>query len=210
MNMKSRFRGFLPVVVDIETGGFDAAAHSILEVAMVTLCLDGDTLTPAQTHGWNVIPHPGTRIEPSLLKITGIDLDDPDRKAIPEQQTLRELFQLVQREMRQQECQCAILTGHNAHFDLGFIGHAAKRNNVKNNPFHGFSVFDTVVLGGVAYGHTVLGKLCDRAGIDYDPNQAHSAIYDAKITAALFCCIVNRLRMDMHGADPGDAGPQIR
>lgn len=203
-DMKSRFRGFLPVVIDIETGGLDPTVHSILEIAVVKLRLEGETLQPAQGHDWSVVPHPATRMEEASLKITGIDPDDPERKAISEQRALQELFRLVHQEMREQDCQCAILTGHNAHFDLGFIEHGIKRNNVKDNPFHPFSVFDTVALGGLAFGHTVLGELCARAGIAYDADQAHSALYDARITAELFCHIVNRFPMGMFNADPSD------
>ncbi|HAV68246.1 MAG TPA: ribonuclease T, partial [Alcanivorax sp.] len=35
-----RFRGFLPVVVDVETGGFDARNDALLEIAAVLLDMD--------------------------------------------------------------------------------------------------------------------------------------------------------------------------
>ena len=38
--MAERFRGFLPVVVDVETGGFDWNKHALLEIAAVPIELD--------------------------------------------------------------------------------------------------------------------------------------------------------------------------
>ena len=38
--MRDRFRGFLPVVVDVETGGFIAATDALLEIAAVMIEID--------------------------------------------------------------------------------------------------------------------------------------------------------------------------
>ena len=35
--MSQRFRGFLPVVVDVETGGFDSQRNALLEIAAVPI-----------------------------------------------------------------------------------------------------------------------------------------------------------------------------
>ena len=189
--MRSRFRGYLPVVIDIETGGFDASSHALLELAAVTLEIDGGRLKAKEHHRWEIAPHPGTKVEAASLQVTGIDLDDPERKAVAEEKAVRELFRLVRREIKQARCQRAILTAHNAHFDHAFLRTAAARNGVKRDPFHPFSVMDTVALAGVACGHTVLREACNRAGIAFDPERAHSAAYDAEMTATLFCAIVN-------------------
>ena len=189
--MRSRFRGYLPVVIDLETGGFDPGSHALLEVAAVTLELDGGRLVAKERHRWEVAPHADTKVEAASLQVTGIDLDDPARKAVAEERAVRELFRLVRREIKQARCQRAILTAHNAHFDHAFLRAAAARNGVKRDPFHPFSVMDTVGLAGVACGHTVLREACARAGIAFDPEQAHSAAYDAEMTATLFCAIVN-------------------
>ena len=189
--MRSRFRGYLPVVIDIETGGFDASSHALLELAAVTLEIDGGRLKPKDHHRWEITPHPATKVEAASLQVTGIDLDDPKRKAVTEEKAVRELFRLVRREIKQARCQRAILTAHNAHFDHGFLRTAAARNGVKRDPFHPFSVMDTVGLAGVACGHTVLREACNRAGIAFNPERAHSAAYDAEMTATLFCAIVN-------------------
>lgn len=192
MTMKTRFRGYLPVVVDLETGGFDDDVHSLLEIAAVTLDFEQQRLVARGRHRWAVIPHPDTVVEEASLRVTGIDLNDPARDAVSELEALRGLFRIVRTEVKRHGCQRAIVTAHNAHFDHGFIHAAATRNDIKRSPFHPFSVVDTVALAAVQYGHTVLSEACRRAGIDYDADRAHSAAYDADVTAALFCAVVNR------------------
>ena len=191
MTMRTRFRGYLPVVVDLETGGFDDAVHSLLEIAAVTLDFQDQRLVVQDRHRWAVAPHPDTISEEASLKVTGIDVNDPARGAVPEAEALRGLFRVVRAEVRRLGCQRAIVTAHNAHFDHGFIHAAATRSGVKRSPFHPFSVVDTVALAAVHYGHTVLSEVCARAGIDYDADRAHSAPYDADVTAELFCGVVN-------------------
>ena len=191
MQMNSRFRGYLPVVLDLETGGFDRRLHAVLEVAALTLDMVDGQLAVTGQHHWAVAPHPDMAVEEASLRVTGIDLADPDRTAVAEAVAVRELFQVVRTELKRHRCQRAIVTAHNAHFDHGFLLAAAERNGIKRNPFHPFSVMDTVSLAGVAYGHTVLAEACRRAGIAYNADRAHSAVYDAEITARLFCQVVN-------------------
>ena len=191
MTMKTRFRGYLPVVVDLETGGFDDTVHSLLEIAAVTLDFEDQRLVARDRHRWAVVPHPDTVVEAASLQVTGIDLNDSARDGVSEVEAVRGLFRVVRAEVRRQGCQRAIVTAHNAHFDHGFIHAAAARSGVKRSPFHPFSVLDTVALAAVHYGHTVLSEACGRAGIEYDADRAHSAAYDAEITAGLFCAVVN-------------------
>jgi len=84
------------------------------------------------------------------------------------------------------------MVAHNAHFDLQFVNAATERCEIKRNPFHPFSCFDTATLSGLAYGHTVLARACALAGIEFCNKSAHSAAYDAEKTAELFCAIVNK------------------
>jgi ribonuclease T len=199
MNMAARFRGFLPVVVDIETGGFDPAAHAILELAAVQVCFDEDRMVLGASWQQAVEPYPGGVIEDASLKITGIDLEDPNRDAVPEQEALQDMFRRIRHTMKHEGCQRAILVAHNAAFDQQFLTKAVERQQVKRNPFHPFSFIDTASLAAVAYGHTVLSEACARAQIPFDPDQAHSALYDAQRTAELFCAVVNDW-----GQSPGD------
>ena len=190
--MAQRFRGFLPVVVDVETGGFDCNRHALLEIAAVPVEMDENGLLyPGQTASAHVIPAEGTEIDPKSLEVTGIVLDHPFRLAKPEKEALDHVFAPVRAAMKRQHCQRAILVGHNAHFDLNFLNAAVARSGHKRNPFHPFSVFDTVTLAGVAYGQTVLARAVQAAGFQWDSASAHSALYDAEQTAKLFCTIVN-------------------
>ena len=191
--ISDRFRGFLPVVVDVETGGFIAATDAILEVAATTLRMDENGLLVVhRTYDFHIQPFTGANIEQSALDFTGIDPYHPFREAVPEQQALEELFSVIRKEVRDQNCSRAILVGHNAHFDAGFINAAIERCSIKRSPFHPFSFFDTATLSGLAFGQTVLAKACAEAGIAFDNNEAHCAAYDAERTAELFCDIVNR------------------
>ena len=190
-----RFRGFLPVVVDVETGGFVSATDALLEIAAVTIRLDDDGhVRPGETIRYHVKPFPGARLDPASLEVTGIDPFHPLRPALEESDAVRRVFKNVRKEVKAQKCNRAILVGHNAFFDLQFLNAVVERTNIKRNPFHPFSSFDTVTLGGLAVGQTVLGKAVVAAGFDWDENQAHSAAYDAEMTALLFCEIVNRCK----------------
>ncbi|MGI9251971.1 MAG: ribonuclease T [Pseudohongiellaceae bacterium] len=192
--LASRFRTYLPVVVDVETGGFNAATDAILEVAAVILRMDAASaeLEVEQTFFHRVVPFEGANIESGALEFTGIDPYHPLRVAKSEREVFQAMFKLVREAMRANQCKRAILVGHNAHFDHGFINAASSRNRLKRNPFHPFSSFDTASLSGLAYGQTVLSRACEAAGIGFDNKEAHSARYDAEKTAELFCTIVNR------------------
>ncbi|WP_298574860.1 ribonuclease T [uncultured Luteimonas sp.] len=187
-----RFRGYLPVVVDVETGGFDWNRHALLEIAAVPLDVDEHgALVLGEATSAHVVPAPGTDIDPQSLEVTGIDIDHPFRFAKPEREALDHVFAGVRAAVRKHGCQRAILVGHNAHFDLNFLNAAVARTGHKRNPFHPFSVFDTVTLAGVAYGQTVLARAVQAAGFGWSSEDAHSALYDAQQTARLFCTIVN-------------------
>lgn len=191
--ISQRFRGYLPVVVDVETGGFDAKRDALLEIAATIIRMDeAGRLEPAETHAFHIQPFEGSHIDPKALEFNGIDPTHPFRMAQPESKALRSLFSPIRRAVKASGCNRAILVGHNAFFDLGFLNAAVDRCGIKRNPFHPFSTFDTVSLAGLAYGETVLAKAARSAGLDWDSSEAHSAIYDTEQTARLFCTIVNR------------------
>lgn len=190
-----RFRGFLPVAVDVETGGFDASRDALLELAICPIEMDEEGwLSPGEVRNRHIEPFEGANIEASALEFNGIRLDHPLRMAVSEDTALRELLQVVRQALRDNGCKRAVLLGHNAHFDLGFLNAAVARVGYKRNPFHPFSCFDTATLGGLAYGQTVLSRAVVAAGLEWDSSQAHSAAYDTERTAALFCTIANRWR----------------
>ncbi len=190
--MARRFRGYLPVVVDVETGGFNAATDALLEIAAVTIGMDEEGLLfPEHTYFFRIEPFAGANIEQAALDFTGIKLDHPLRMAVSEEQALGEIFRGIRKSLKANGCKRAILVGHNSSFDLGFLNAAVNRTALKRNPFHPFSSFDTATLAGLAYGQTVLAKACQAAGIAFDGKEAHSARYDTEKTAELFCGIVN-------------------
>jgi ribonuclease T len=194
-NFAERFRGYLPVVVDIETGGFDSARDALLEIAAVPIGLGKDGLmTPLSAISTHVNPFPGANIDPRSLEVTGIDVDNPLRGALDEREALETIFVPIRKAMKDFGCKRAILVGHNAHFDLSFLNAALRRTGHKRSPFHPFSVLDTVTLAGIFYGQTVLAKALWAAGLSWDSAQAHSALYDASCTAELFCLTINKLR----------------
>ena len=194
-----RFRGFLPVVVDVETAGFDAQRHALLEIAAVVVRMRADgLLEPSTTLACHVLPFVGSELDPRALAFNGIDPDHPFRDAVSELDALNRILTPVRKAVKTTGCNRAILVGHNAHFDLGFIKAAVERTGYKRNPFHSFSVFDTVTLGGLMFGQTVLARASKAAGLRWQHSEAHSAIYDAEQTARLFCAVVNR----WHDLDP--------
>lgn len=195
IQMVHRFRGFLPVVVDVETGGFNAATDALLEIAAVMIEIDpAGNLRRGESHSFHVQPFAGANIEPAALAVTGIDPYHPLRPAIPERDALQRIFREVRAGVRATNCRRAVLVGHNAAFDLGFLNAAVARTDMRRNPFHPFSCFDTATLAGVALGQTVLAKAAVVAELDWDSASAHSARYDAERTAELFCQIANASR----------------
>lgn len=191
--LSRRFRGLLPVVIDVETSGLNPATDALLEIAAVMLSMNEEgKLCRAETHSYHVESFPGARLEKEALEITGIDPFHPFRFAIPERQALERIFAAVRVQLEKTSCYRAVLVGQNAWFDLNFILAATKRSGVRYNPFHTFTTLDTASLAGVAFGETVLARAVKRARIPFDIQKAHSAIYDAERTAELFCHITNR------------------
>ena len=194
-SIAQRFRRFLPVVVDVETAGFDPQRHALLEIAAIIIRMTGDGfLVPGPTLSCHVLPFIGAELDPRALAFNQIDPDHPFRDAVPEQQALTAILSPIRKAVKTTGCNRAILVGHNASFDLSFVKAAVERTGFKRNPFHSFSVLDTVSLAGLVFGQTVLARAAQEAGLGWDDREAHSAVYDAEQTARLFCLIVNRWR----------------
>jgi len=191
MQIKERIRGYLPVVIDIETAGFNHQTDAMLEICAVIIGIDDSgKLYPKEPQHFHTHPFKGANLDPSALKFNGIDVDNPLRGAIDEKLALNDMFQTICIEMKDQDCSRSILVGHNASFDLEFLYASSERSKLKN-PFHKFSTIDTVSLSALTFGETVLAKAIAKAGIEFDNTQAHSALYDTVKTAELFCQIFN-------------------
>lgn len=191
--LSQRFRGFYPVVIDVETAGFDSKTNALLEIAAVTLKMDdAGWLHADETLHFHVEPFEGSVLQPEALAFNGIDPANPLRGAVSEYDALHAIFKMIRKGMKEHECNRAVMVAHNATFDLNFVMAASARCNMKRNPFHPFVTFDTAALSGLVLGQTVLAKACIAAQIEFDSTQAHSALYDTEQTAALFCELVNR------------------
>lgn len=191
-SIAERFRSYLPVVVDVETGGFNPETDALLEIAAMIISMDeSGKLMPGTACSSHVIPFENANLEPKSLEVNGIDPWHPLRAARNESDALGHIFKPIRQALKDNDCTRAILVGHNAFFDLNFVNAAVKRSGIKRNPFHPFSNFDTVSLAGLAYGQTVLAKVSEASGIKWDNDAAHSAVYDTLQTATLFCNIVN-------------------
>lgn len=189
-----RFRGFYPVIIDVETAGFNASTDALLQIAATLVDMnDEGQLVVTDTLFHNVLPFEGANLEDAALKFTGItDPWHPLRMAVSESEALKDIFKAVRKGMKAAGCQRAILVGHNAAFDLNFLNATIERTGHKRSPFHPFVNFDTTTLAALALGQTVLAKACETAGIAFSNADAHAANYDAERTAQLFCHIVNR------------------
>ena len=191
--VSKRFRGFLPVVVDVETAGFVSETDALLEIAAIFLDYSPESgWRTSHSVAHHVVPFLGSNIEQSALDFNNIDPFHPFRKAVEEKVAITNIFQIVHDELEKFNCTRAILVGHNPTFDLAFVKAASSRVRYKKFPFHHFSTFDTAALSGVAFGQTVLARAVVSAGHQWDQTEAHSAIYDAQKTADLFCTIVNK------------------
>ena len=191
--LDKRFRGYLPVVIDIETAGFNPKKNALLEIAAVIVELNSNCeLHITEHYTTHVIPFKNSEMDEAALKFNGIDPYHPFRMAIDEKDALEMIFKPIKAAIKRNHCTKAILVGHNPAFDIAFLNAAIHRTQIKKSPFHPFSTFDTATLGGLAYQQTVLAKIAKTAGMDWDSEKAHSALYDAEKTAELFCKIVNR------------------
>ncbi|KTD18012.1 ribonuclease T [Legionella jordanis] len=192
--LKHRFRGFLPVVVDIETAGVNPFKNALLEVCVVLVDIDSQgCFFPQSRYFEHVLPFEGSELDEKSLEFIQVDPFQPLRFALEERQALRNLYQPINKALKEKSCLKAVLVGHNAWFDLLFLKEATKRSGLKF-PFHSFTCFDTATLAGLMYGQTVLSKAAKAAGIPFNAKEAHSAIYDAEKTAELFCAMLNAWR----------------
>lgn len=193
--LKNRFRGYFPVVIDVETAGFNAQTDALLEIAVSLLKMNAEgVMEPSKTLHFHIEPFEGANLEAEALAFTGIDPYNPLRGAVTEKEAFTTIFKEVKKAQKAAGCHRSVIVAHNASFDHGFVTQAIIRTGLKRTPFHPFATFDTAALSGLALGHTVLAKACGFAGIPFDNQEAHSALYDTERTAELFCYIVNRWR----------------
>jgi len=187
-----RFRGFLPVRREVETAGCNHDTDALLEIAAGIVDFNSSgQLEIKESIAAHTKPFPGATLNKPSFDFISIHPHHPLRIAQDEKPALTRILNPIREKVRLSKCTRAILVGHNPAFDLAFVKAAIERNNIKKNPFHQFSTFDTATLGGMTFGQTVLARAVKMAGIEWDNDSAHSARYDAEKTAELFCRIVN-------------------
>jgi len=124
-SIKKRFRGYLPVAVDVETGGFNATTDALLEIAAVIFNTDENGCWIIDDSiSRHVKPFAGANLDQAALEFTGIDPEHPFRKeiAVEEKVALQDVFKMIRNAMKLHGCKRAILLGHNPSFDLEQTG----------------------------------------------------------------------------------------
>jgi ribonuclease T len=191
--LAQRFRGYVPVIIDVETAGFNSQTDALLEIAAITLKMNDDgLLVPDTCFHEHVIPFEGANIEKAAIEFNGIDPFCALRGAKDEGEVMKALCQHVRKAQKESECQRSVIVAHNASFDQGFVNAAINRASIKRTPFHPFVSFDTTTLAAMSLGQTVLIKACQAANITFNQSEAHSALYDTQKTAELYCFMVNK------------------
>ena len=105
-----RFRGFLPVVVDVETAGFNAKTDALLEIAAVLLKYDADgQLHREETVAIHVQPFEGANLDQASLAFNGIDPHHPFRFAVSEEEALKKVFSPIRKAIKTMGCSRAML-----------------------------------------------------------------------------------------------------
>ena len=80
-----RFRGFLPVVVDVETAGFNSQTDALLEIAAIPIVYDADgNFVPGEAHHAHINPFEGANLDRRSLDFIGVDPFNPMRMAMAE------------------------------------------------------------------------------------------------------------------------------
>lgn len=192
-----KFRSFLPIVIDIETGGIDPEKDALLELAAIIVLTDhvGNLVPQNNVNAYHILPFEGANINPKALEINQIDPYHPFRFAITEKELLIDLSKIINHALEVYKCKIGVLVGHNAWFDLSFLKSAMRRTNIKLQ-LHDFTTLDTATLSAATYGQTALAKALAAAKIPFNQKESHSAIYDAQKTAELFCKIINNISIN--------------
>ncbi len=154
-------------IVDIETTGTYAAAHSITEIAI--LLHDGEKVIER----YSTLINPGTSIVPFITRLTGIT-NEMLKKAPPFHDVAKKIWEMTDN---------AVFVAHNVNFDYSFIREEFKQLGADFKR----KKLCTVRLSRAAFpGHASysLGTICNQLGIKI--NDRHRAMGDAEATVQLF------------------------
>ncbi|MBP7884520.1 MAG: ribonuclease T, partial [Acinetobacter sp.] len=102
-----RFRGFLPVVVDVETAGFNAQTDALLEIACIPIVYDEQgQFIPGPSFHAHINPFEGANLDRRSLDFIGIDPFNPMRVAMAEDErgALKRIFKSLNEVRKAQHC----------------------------------------------------------------------------------------------------------
>lgn len=154
-------------IVDIETTGTYAAAHSITEIAI--LVHDGQKVIDR----FSTLINPGTTLAPFITRLTGIT-NEMLREAPPFHEVAGKIWELTAD---------AVFVAHNVNFDYSFIREEFKQlgADFKRNKLCTVRLSRSAFPGHASYS---LGTICNQLGIKI--NDRHRALGDAEATVKLF------------------------
>lgn len=183
--LKKHCRGFIPIAIDLETSGSDPNKHGILEIAAIFPSFSEEGIQIHEVFHRHVYLEDGDLIDPAATLIHRIPIEHPFRYAISVEQMLQEFSEMVRMHCDRWCARRGIMVGHNPAFDMSFLNKACEKYGIDMN-LHLYTFIDTASMGLMRHRETVLAKLCYREGLGFSQNDAHSALYDAHMTARLF------------------------
>ncbi len=167
------------VVFDSETTGLLVHKDEVVQIAGLRML--GNRPVPGEE--FDMLVDPGRPIPPASTRVHGIS--DEMVAGAPDFITTGRAFHRF--------TSGAVLVAHNAPFDIGFLRRYGARMDVAwDHP-----VLDTVLLSSVLFGTTevhTLDALCDRLGVTLPEEDRHTAMGDARATAAAFAAMLPMLQ----------------
>ncbi|MEY8337181.1 PolC-type DNA polymerase III [Lachnospiraceae bacterium 62-35] len=174
-NQKGQSLDDIYVVFDLETTGLSPEKNRIIEIGGVKV--EKGRITDR----FSTFVNPDVPIPYEIEKLTGIN-DNMVLSAPMIEQALPEFLDF---------CKDAVLVGHNASFDVGFIAYNCRRQGISFSP----TVVDTVALAQMllpGLNRYKLDMVAKALGISLLNH--HRAVDDAKATAEIFLKFVEKLK----------------
>ncbi len=103
--MSRRFRGFLPVVIDVETGGFNSRTDALLEIAAVFIDIDASgTLSRGCHPQLPCAAVSGCATGPGLAERHRHRSLSSVAAALPEREAIQRIFREVRHQLKAYDC----------------------------------------------------------------------------------------------------------
>lgn len=166
------------IFVDVETTGFDADVHEMVELAYILVRQNKGVFEVIEEKEYKIKPEHIETADPVALRVNGYD---------PGQWIFASSLSEVMRVFAEKS-KGAIFIAQNVTFDYSFIDSAFKKTGMKNEMF--YAKLDTISM---AYGMLYkdpraekfsLHKLCQHFGIEN--KKSHTALADTRATFEVF------------------------